>query len=210
MNSPRDETAKWRTILSPFLLAGLALACVMLTSPTRAAAAPDDRRASSAPANADSAIAGATPVRDTPIKSQRTGVRKPPRTGARSSVVSKGGNSAAAAPRRGFETPQQGMRSAVGSADRVRALLNTQARGRTGAQASRSLGSNLAAIGVPGLGGPGASKRSAMPAPKAAAVTTNFPIGGPRVQTTGRLGGPPVGRTNHGAAIDGTQFRPRF
>jgi hypothetical protein len=197
-------------MLSPILWAGLALGCVMLTSPARAAAAPDDRRASSAPANADSAIAGAAPLRDTPIKSKRTGVRSPPRMGARSSAVSKGGNSGAAAPRRGFETPRQGIQSAGGSADRVRALLNTQARGRPAGQTSRPMGSNLAAIGAPGLGGPGASKRSVMPVPKATAATTNFPTAGPRVQTIGRLGGPAVGRTNHSAAIDGTQRRPRF
>jgi hypothetical protein len=174
MYSPPDETAKWRMMLSPILWAGLALGCIMLTGPTRAAAASDDRRASSAPANAgsatagaDSAIAGASPVRHTPNKSQRTGDRRPP-------------------------------------------LLNTQARGRPAGQTSRPIGSNRAAIGVPGLGGPGASKRNAVPVPKATAVTTNSPIGGPRAQTIGRLGGPAVGRTNHSAAIAGTQFRPKF
>jgi hypothetical protein len=171
--------------LSPILYAVLALGCVMLTSPTPAAAAPDDRRAPanarSAPAGADSALAGAAPVRDTPAKSERAGERRPPRTGTQSSARSKGLNPAAFAPRRGFDTP-----------------------------AGRPMGSNRAAVGVPVPGSPGASKRNAMPVPKATAVTTNSPIGGPRVQTIGRLGGPAVGRTNHSAAIDGTQFHRKF
>ena len=120
-------------------------------------------------------------------------------------------SSAAVAPRRGVVTQQHGIhQSAGGGADRVRAPPNTQARGRPARPISRSIGSNRAAAGVPGLGGPGASKRNAMPVPKATAATRNSPIGGPRGQSIGRLGGAVVGRTNHSVAIDGTQFRRKF
>jgi hypothetical protein len=207
----------WRRMSSPILWTGLGLLCVMFTSPTGAAAAPDDRVPSSAPTEAGSALrgagsarAGAAPARDTRIKSESTGDRRPAQRGAQSSADSKGRNSAAVAPRRSFETPQHGMhQSAGGGADRIRAL-NTQTRGRPAGQTSRPMGSNGAAPGVPALDVPGASKRYAMPVPKAAAVTTNSRIGGPRMQSMGRLGGPAMGGTNHSAAIDGRQFRRKF
>jgi hypothetical protein len=206
------RAAMWRKMLSPILWAGLGLVCVMLASPTRAATAPDDPRSSSAPANADSATAGAAPARGTGIKSERPDDLRPPRTGAHSSAVSGGRNSAAVPPRRGFVMPQHGIhQSAGGSAGRVRAPLNTGPRGRPARQTSRPIGSNRAATGVPALGGgPGASKRNPMPVPKATALAGNSQLGGPRVQSIGRLGGAAVGRTNHSAAIDGTQFRRKF
>jgi hypothetical protein len=207
--SPLGEAAMWaamwRKMLSPILWAGLGLVCVMFTSPTSAAAAPDDPRSSSAPANA-------APARGTGIKSEHPGDLRPPRTGAQSSAVSSGRNSAGAAPRPGFAAPQHGIHQSAGaSVGRVRAPLNTQPRGRPAGQTSRPIGPNRAATGIPGLGGPGASKRNAMPVPKATAVAAgNSQIGGPRVQSIGRLGGAAMGRTNHSAAIDGTQFRRKF
>jgi hypothetical protein len=194
-------------MLSPILWAGLGLVCVMFTSPTGAAAAPDDRRLSSAPANADPATAGAARARDTRTKAERTGDVRPPRTGAQSSAVSNARNSAAVAPRPSLVAPQH---RAGGSAGRVLAPSITQAGGRSARQTSGSTSSNRGAAGILGMGGPGTSKRAAMPVPIAAVMARNSPIGGPRVQSVGRLGGATVGRANHSAAIDGTQFRRKF
>jgi len=208
MYSPPDETAKWSTMFSPLLWAALGLVCVVFTSASRAVAVPDDRR-SSEPANAESAIASGARVRDTRINSGRIGDRIPPRTRAQSSAVSKAQNSAAVAPRRGFKTPLRGMQQSAGAgADHGRALLNSQARGRPAGQTGRPI-SNGAATTIP-TGGPVASKRNVMPVTKPTALTRSAPLGGPRVQSIGRLGGPAVGRTNRSAALDGTQFRRKF
>jgi hypothetical protein len=50
----------------------------------------------------------------------------------------------------------------------------------------------------------------AMALPKETPLTRNASIGGPRVQSSGRLGGTSVGRTNQSAAISGTQFHRKF
>jgi hypothetical protein len=224
MYSRSDEAAVWRRVLSPIVWAGLGLVCVMLTSPARATAAPDDRRFPSAPANADSAAAGAARVRDRRIESERTGDLRPPQKAAERGAASEERNSAAVAPRRGLATPQRGRvtpqhglatpqhevhQSAGGDADRVGALGNTQPQGRPALQTSRSFGANRAATGAPGLDGPGGSRRNALPT-KATAMTRNSQIGGAREQRIGRLDGAAVGRTNHSTVIDGTQFRRRF
>ena len=47
-------------------------------------------------------------------------------------------------------------------------------------------------------------------APNRTAAASKSPISGPRVQSMGRLRGAEVGRSNHGSAIDGTQFRRKF
>jgi hypothetical protein len=65
-------------------------------------------------------------------------------------------------------------------------------------------------VGAAGAAFPAASKRSALSVPKLATAPRNSAIGGPRPQSAGRLDGAVMGRTNHSAAIDGTQFRPRF
>jgi hypothetical protein len=208
MYSPPDENARLSMKLSTTLWVGLV--CVMFSFPARATAAPDDRHSSSASASADSATAAAS-VRDRRIKSERIGDRRPPWSRAQPNAVSKARTWAAVAPRRGIEKLQRRVYPSVGGgAEPVRALLNTQARGRPGRQSSRLIGSNDAAIGVAGLGGPAASKRNALPVAKATAMARNSPIGGPRVQSIGRLNGAALGRTNHSAVIDGTQFRGKF
>jgi hypothetical protein len=207
-------------MLSPILWA--ALACVMFTSPARATTAPDDGHSPSSPANAESAADGAAQRRDPLIKSKRSGVPQPPRTGAQPSAGSNGRTSAEVASRRGLETPQPGIQQrASGSADRVHSLMSTRARGYLVRQTSRPIGSNHAAAGGLGLRRPGSaravnattppeSKRNALPVPRLTTMPRNSAIGGPRVQSVGRLGGPALGRANRSAPIDGTQFHRKF
>jgi hypothetical protein len=167
-------------VVTPISWAGLALVCVMLTSPTRASAASDDPRSSSAPAKAHSATA--------------EGRHRVTITRHGSLVVPHGGGLAS---HRGSPAPRHGISmSAGGIPGHGRAPQDTQSRARSASQTPE--GSFRAATGVPGPGGPGASKPKAMP----------VPIGGPRVQS--RLGSAEMGRANHSAAIDGTQFRRRF
>jgi hypothetical protein len=208
----------------------------MFSSPACAAAAPDGRL-SSAPANTAAAGAGSAQVRDTRIKPERTGDLRPPGKGAQPTAGSTARNSTAVAPRRGlvtpqstlvrphstfvtphsfvtphraFVTPQNGVSQGVGvGADRVGALRSTQAQSRPGPQTSQPFGANRAATGVPGLDGPGVSKPNAL-LPKTTAMTRNSAIGGAREQSLGRLDGAAVGRTNHSAAIDGSQFRRKL
>jgi hypothetical protein len=171
-------------MLFPILWAGFGLACFLFASRAPATVAPDARRSSSAPGNADSASAGAAQVRNIRIKAERTGDPGPALTGAQSSAASRGRTSAAVAPRRGFVPPQHGtFRSAGGSGDAFRAPPSAQARG---------------------------SKRNALTVPKAAAMPRNSPLGGPREQRIGRLDGAAFGRITHGTAIDGTQFRRKL
>lgn len=190
MYLPRDDTAKRRMGWWCILSAGLGLMCLLGASPSRATTVPDDRRASSAPVHADSA--GAAPARETRIKPERTFNRMPPQARIRTRTISKGRHSAPV-------TLRGIRRGAAGNTDRVRALMNTQARGLPGL-----------ATGVPGLGDPKASERRGMPVPPATAVARNFLISGPRGQTGRRLGGAVVGRTNHNAVIDGTQLRRKL
>jgi hypothetical protein len=212
----------WRMMLSPILSAALGLACVMSASPSRAAVASDDRNSSSAPANTHSAAAGAAPVPDPRIKSKRTGDLQSPRTGARESSGWKGQNSATQGPHRASETPQRGIhQGASGSGNRAHSLMNPQAQGRLARPTSDPGGLNRAGSAGPGLRRPGnvgaasaptfaASKRNALPVPNLTPFPRNSAIGGPRVQSGGRLGVTGVGRTSHGAVIDGTQFHPKF
>lgn len=178
----------WRMMLSPLSWVGLGLACVMLTSPARAAAASDDRHSSRG--NADSAADGAAPVRDPRTKSERPGDPQSLRTSAQPGASSKG-RSAAAVP--------------------TRARLAGQTSRPLGSNRAASLPlRGPGSVGTASAATPAASKRNALPAPKLTTVPRNSAIGGPRAQSVGRLGGAAVGRTNHSPAIDGTQFRPRF
>ncbi len=215
-----------RVMWSALVCAGLGLACVMFASPARAAAAaPEYRNPSAASASAESA-ADAARVRDSRITSERTGAPEQPRGGAQPSAGAKVRNSVAMAPRRGLATPPHGIHpGANGSADRVRSLMNRQVRGHLASQARGPIGSNRAAADRLGLPRPNsvgaataptlaASKHNALPV-TAAAATRNSSIGGPQVQSSGRLGGAAVartavGRSNHSAAIDGTQFHRKF
>jgi len=232
MHSQPREAAIFGMTLSPRLWAGLGLACALFTFPARAAAAPE--HSSSAPQNAEAAVDGAAPAGDAHTKSERPGDAASPRTGEQpgAGAGSKVRNSPAA-PRPASETPQRGIQQgAHGNADRVHSSpLNNQTRGRPARQSGRPLASNRAATnglapsraGNNGLappragngGGasaatPAASKRNALPVAKLATAPRNPAIGGPHTQSAGRLDGAVVGRANHSAAIDGTQFRPRF
>jgi hypothetical protein len=209
----------WKMMLSPLLWAGLGLGCVMFAAPDRAAAARDAQQSSAAPANADSTAAA--PVRDPRLKSEHRGDPQSTRTGAQPSAGSKGRNSAAA-PRRAFETPQRGMHpSSSANADRLKALMNMQARGHSARQTGRPLGTRGAMAGGGGLRRPGsmgaagvptlaAAKRNALPAPKLTMVPRNPALGGPHLQSGGRLGGTIMGGANRSAAIDGAQVRRKF
>jgi hypothetical protein len=171
-------------------------------------------------------------VRDAHIESERPGDSQSPRTGQQPGAGAKVRNSPAT-PRPASETPRRGIQQgAHGNADRVHSsLLNSQARGLLAHKTGRPLDSNRAVttgLSPPGAGNdglalrragngrgasaatPAASKRNALPVPRLATAPKNSAIGGPRVQSAGRLDGAVVGRTNHNAAIDGTQFRPRF
>jgi hypothetical protein len=171
--------------VSPSLCAGLA--CAMFTFVAPATASPDDGRSSPALTHAGSAAGDAAPVRGDPrIKAQRAI-----------------------------------HQSASPNAERLHSLLNTQARGHLARQPGRPTGSVRAATGGLGVRGPNgvgaagspklaASKRGASPVPKLTATPRNSAIGGPRVQSVGRLGGAVIGRTNHSAAIDGTELRHKF
>ena len=53
------------------------------------------------------------------------------------------------------------------------------------------------------------STRGARSMPKSTLVTQSSPIGGPRVQTLGRVGGPVIARAHPSAAVDGAQFHRR-
>jgi hypothetical protein len=235
MHSQTDKAAVCKRASSPILWAGLGVVCFMLSSPACAAAAPADSAA--APANFAAAASGGAQVRDTRLKSERSGDLRPTQRGAQPTAGSTARNSTAVAPRRGlvtpqstlvrphstfvtphsfvtphraFVTPQNGVSQGVGvGADRVGALRSTQAQSRPGPQTSQPFGANRAATGVPGLDGPGVSKPNAL-LPKTTAMTRNSAIGGAREQSLGRLDGAAVGRTNHSAAIDGSQFRRKL
>jgi hypothetical protein len=77
-------------------------------------------------------------------------------------------------------------------------------------QTSRAIGVNGVTTGATNLRGSSLLKRDAMPMSKAPVVRRNTPIGGPRPQTVGRLGGTVMGRNNHSAIVDGTQLRRKF
>jgi hypothetical protein len=164
------------------------LMCTMFAFAARATAAPDDGNPASTPANRASAAHG-TAVRDPRIEAQRT-------------------------PRRASATPQGVHQSGAGSAERLHSLLNKQARGHLARQPGRPVGSIRAATGGPGVGRPALkpaiSKRSALPLPKLTPMPRNAPIGGPRVQSAGRLGSAAIGRINRSGAMDGMQFHHKF
>jgi hypothetical protein len=179
------------------------LACAALTVDARAPASSEDGSSSAAAANAGGAAGHAAPTRDPSSKAGRAGDFESSHAGVRTRSV----------------MPQRG-RAAGGSAERLHALLNAQARGRLAHQPGRPIGSTRAATGVPGVRssyGVGAagqpklvSKRTASPAPKLTATPRDSAIGGPHVQSAGRVGGPVVGRTHHSAVIDGTALRRKF
>jgi hypothetical protein len=198
------------------------LACAPLTVDARAPASSEDGSSSAAAANAGGAAGHAAPTRDTSNKAGHTGALESTQTGVRTGGGSKGRDAAmAVSPRHGSVMLRRGTgQAASGSAERLHALLNAQARGRLAHQPGRPIGSTRAATGVPGVRssyGVGAagqpklvSKRTASPAPKLTATPRESTIGGPHVQSAGRVGGPVVGRTNHSAAIDGTELRRKF
>ena len=206
----------WKLMFSPLLWAGLGLGCFMFASPARAAAARDAQQS----ANADSTTAAA-PLRDPRLQSAHRGEGQTARTGAQPRAGSTGRTSAAA-PRRTLETPQPGMHpSSSANAERLHTLMNMQARGHLARQTGRALGTRAAITGGvaprrPGsMGAAGtptltASKRNALPAPKLTVVPRNTALGGPHLQSGGRLGGTTVGGANRSAAIDGAQVRRKF
>jgi hypothetical protein len=127
-----------------------------------------------------------------------------------------------------------------GNADRLGSMLNAQARGPLARQHSRPVASTRGAASSPGLHGPqgtspagpptpaasnGAGPPAAMPAgqpklvasngagspaAKLAATSRGLVIGGPRIQSAGRVGGPAINRTTRGATIDGSQPHHKF
>ena len=106
------------------------------------------------------------PAEDASKKAERADQRQSPRAGPDKSVGSTGGNPGAAASRgRESAATQRGVGQLVRpNADRLRALLNAQARGRPARQPSRgSVGPGRAATdgraAVPGRGGMGQESR---------------------------------------------------
>jgi hypothetical protein len=198
------------------------LACAPLSFAARATAASEDGHSSAAVANAGGAAGRAAPTRDSSSKAGRTSDLESSQTGVRTRGSSTGRDAAAAVSPRHGSMPQRGIgRTLGGNADRLHSLLNAQGRGRLARQPGRRVGSTRAATGGPsvrapnGVGAAGqpnlaASKRTASPAPKLAAISRDSTIGGPHAQGIGRLGGPVIGRTTHSATIDGTQLRRKF
>jgi hypothetical protein len=112
-----------------------------------------------------------------------------------------------------------------GYADGVLSLRrNAQARGRLAGQPNGRVGQTRAAAhgphdvrgqGVIPAGQPkqATSNRAPPPAARLTSTARNLAIGGPHAQGIGRVGGPAISRTTHGAtgaAIDGTQLRHKF
>jgi hypothetical protein len=198
------------------------LACASLTLVARASASSEDGRWSAA-ANAGAVAARAAPTRETSSKAGHTGALDSTQMGVRTGGSSKSRDAAVAgSPRRGSVMPRRGTgQAASGNAERLHALQNAQARGRFVRHPGRPVGSTHAATGALGVRGPygvraagqstlAASNRTVSPAPRLTATPRDSTIGGPHVQSAGRLGGPVIGRTNHSAAIDGTEFRRKF
>jgi hypothetical protein len=165
------------------------LMCTMFAFAARATAAPDAGNPPSTPANTASTAHGTANARDARIEAQ-------------------------GAPRRASAAPQGVRQSGAGSAERLHSLLGKQAHGHLARQPSRPVGSIRAASGVPGVlrpaRNPAISKRSAPPLPKLTAMPRNPAIGGPRVQSAGRLGSAAIGRINRGGAMDGMQFHHKL
>lgn len=170
------------------------LACASLSFIARATASSEDGRTA--------------PTRDSSSKAVRTGDLESSQTGVRTRGSSIRRDAAeAVSPRGGSVMPQRGIgRATGGNAERLHTLLNAQARGRVARQPGRPIGSTRAA-GQPKLA---VSKRTPSPAPKLTAIPRDSEVGGPHVQSIGRLGGPVIGRTNHSALIDGTTLRRKF
>jgi hypothetical protein len=200
------------------------LACASLTVHARAAASPEGGSSSATEVNAGRPAGRAFPTQNSSSKPGRSGDAEPKYATARTRAGSNGRDAASAASP-GFSSPKPKPgpgRAVDGNAIRLHALLNAQARGHLAHQpAGRPIGSTRARTGalgarVPyGTGEAGQptladSKRTALPAAKLTAIPRNSAIGGPHVQSSGRLGGPVASRTNHGAAIDGTQLRRKF
>lgn len=239
MYSQPREAAIFRRTLSPILWAGLGLACAQFTSPARAAAAPEysssaPQNAESA-ANGAAPIRDAHINSERPAdpRSPRTGEQ--PGAGSKVRNSTEAPRAASETPQRGIQQGAHGNADRVHSS-----LMKSRALGRLAHKTGRPLDSNRAAINGlsppragddalarPGAGNDGLALRragnggganaatpaasiNALPVPKLATAPRNSAIGGPRRQSVGRLDGAVIGRTNHNAAIDGTQFRPRF
>ena len=141
------------------------------------------------------------------------------RAAAGRAATTRDSSSKAVSPRRGSVMPQRGIgRAAGGNAGRLPTRLNAQARGRVAPQRGRLRGSTRAASGGPverssqGVGAVGAPKlavsnHTPSPVPNQTAIPRASALGGPHVQSVGRLGGPVIGRTNHNAVINGTELR---
>jgi hypothetical protein len=220
MYSRWDEKGSAKMLAAAILWAGLA--CVMCACPARAMAAPDDLH-TAVPGEVHSVADAEAAVRDPRIKPQRAGDPQALQSGAQPNAGSqKGRNPGVVAPSRGFKSPQRGTpQVSEVSAHDVRSLLNTQTRGRVARQTSRPIGSNRAAAGgrelrAPGsMTSPSASTRAALthnasPAPKLTAAPRASALGGPRVQSAGRIGGAPGGRASHSIGVDGTQLHRKF
>lgn len=154
MHLAQVHTAYWRT--GCWSIWGAALLMCLLGVPSRAMAAPDDRRSPAVPVHAD--LAGAAPARPTRVKSGRAFDRMSPQARTPPGTIAKGRHSAPA---------------------------------------------NLRGMHAGAAG-------NAIPVPPMAAPARNYLTGVPHVQTSGRLGGAAVRRTNHGAVIDNTQLRRKF
>jgi hypothetical protein len=131
-------------------------------------------------------------------------------------------------------------RAARGNADRLNSMLNARAHGRLARQPSRPAGTARAVARGPEVRGPrdagpagqpklgksntaapptamvagqpklATSNSPASPASRPAPTPRNSAIGGPHAQTLGRVGGPAISRTTHGATIDGNQLHHKF
>jgi len=128
----------------------------------------------------------------------------------RSSSAPVHADSTGAAPAR--DTRIKSERAFDRMAPQAHTQIRAMSKGRHAAPVTlRGMRSGAARVfPTPGLGGHGASQRNTIPVPPMTAPASIYLISGPRVQTSGRLGGAMVRRTNHGAAIDGTQLRRKF
>jgi hypothetical protein len=151
---------------------------------------PNDAGASSARHTADS---HAVTDKDTGKKAERADDRRSPRAAPDKSVGSTSGSPRTAASHgRGSAAPQRGTTQlASPNADRLRALLNAQARGRVTRQPARGpVRPGRAAIGgrpaVPAPGGAGQVLRPTRVASRSTAVASGTTAPGPTPVASGR------------------------
>jgi hypothetical protein len=159
---------------------------------------------------------------DSSAKAGRAADPSVPASSGKGSISTARDAESALAPRRGADIPQNAHGPAARSnGDRLRSLLDAQARGRVARPSSPPVGSTRAASGnVVAQGPSGASPAlpPAVTAPNVAAraaanqgpASRNSTIGGPRAQGLGQVGGPAIGRPAHAATIDGTQLHHKF